>query len=59
MQDNAQKLMQQSMMGGKYHGTLVTYSVTFMWGMGEIIGMEYFMDDVQTMETVEAELMMP
>ena len=49
--------MQQSMIHGKYHGAPDTYSVTFMQGLGEIMGTGYCVDDVQMMQTVESQLM--
>ena len=50
-------LMQQSMIHGKYHGTLVPYSVIIYMGIGEFVGMGYHVDDMQMMQTVESQLM--
>ena len=50
-------LMQQSMIHGKYHGKPGYLLGNIHAGIGEFVGMGYCVDDMQTMKTIELQLM--
>ena len=51
-------LMQQSMIHGKYHGNTVYLLGNVDTGIQEVAGMGYHVDNMQTMQTDELQMMM-
>ena len=58
VQENAQMLMQQSMIHRKYHGKTGYLLGNVDMGIQEFMGMGYCVNDVQMMQTIEFQLMM-
>ena len=50
-------LMHQSMVHGKYHGKTSYLLGNLDMGIQEFVGMGYHVNDVQTMQTIELQLM--
>ena len=51
-------LTQQSMIHGKYHGKTGYLLINVNMGIWEFTGMGYHVDDMQTMQTDESQMMM-
>ena len=58
VQEDAWMLTQQSMIHRKYHGKTSYLLGNIHTGIGEFTGMGYHVDDVETMQTIESQLMM-